>query len=79
MPHLPDLKNFKEVKKVLEEIRTINKKRQGFESGFISEEGIKAGHAGCVVGLGELIYRTGSGTSTRASRRALGSDTAPRR
>lgn len=41
LPHLPDLKNIKEVKKVLEEIRVINKKRQGFESGFISEEGIK--------------------------------------
>jgi N-acetylated-alpha-linked acidic dipeptidase len=31
----------KEIKKVLEEIRGINKKLQGFESGFISEEGLK--------------------------------------
>lgn len=38
---LPTLGHVKEIKKVLEEIRVINKKKQGFEGGFISEEGIK--------------------------------------
>lgn len=38
---MPPLKNIKEIKKVLEEIRSVNKKKQGFEGGFISEEGIK--------------------------------------
>jgi len=83
VPHLPDLKNLKEIKKVLEEIRTINKKRQGFESGFISEEGIKVRRNSPIgretTGRGCLLMiRTGSGTSTRESLPELGSDTAPR-
>lgn len=34
-------KKLKEIRKVLEEIRGINKRLQSFESGFISEKGIK--------------------------------------
>jgi len=37
----PPMKNIKEIKKVLLEIRGINQKLKGFEGGFISEEGIK--------------------------------------
>ena len=37
----PPMKKIKEIKKVLLEIRGINKKLKGFEGGFISEEGIK--------------------------------------
>lgn len=40
----PPLKNIKEIRKVLVEIRGINHKLKGFEGGFISEEGIKVGH-----------------------------------
>jgi N-acetylated-alpha-linked acidic dipeptidase len=39
-PRLPK-KKVAEIKKVLESIRAGNKKRQAFEGGFISEEGIK--------------------------------------
>ncbi|WVR07065.1 hypothetical protein IAU60_004104 [Kwoniella sp. DSM 27419] len=38
---IPDAKKAKEIKKVLLEIRAINKKLQHFEQGFISKEGIK--------------------------------------
>ena len=41
MPNLPKHGKMGEIKKVLEEIRGINKKLQYFEGGFISEEGIK--------------------------------------
>ena len=40
-PHMPPIKNIKEIKKVLLQIREINMKLKGFEGGFISEEGIK--------------------------------------
>lgn len=40
---IPPMKNMKKIKEVLKEIRAINKKKQGFEGGFISEEGIKVG------------------------------------
>lgn len=39
----PQLKGMKEIKKILLAIRAINKKKQGFEGGFITEEGIKVG------------------------------------
>jgi hypothetical protein len=39
-PKLPK-KKVAEIKKVLEAIRAGNKKRQAFEGGFISEDGIK--------------------------------------
>ncbi|OCF36828.1 membrane protein [Kwoniella heveanensis BCC8398] len=39
-PRLPSPSKLKEIKKVLKEIRSINKKLQHFEHGFISEEGI---------------------------------------
>jgi len=39
-PRLPK-KKVAEIKKVLEAIRAGNKKRQAFEGGFISEDGIK--------------------------------------
>lgn len=39
-PRLPK-KKVAEIKKVLEDIRAGNKKRQAFEGGFISEKGIK--------------------------------------
>ncbi|KAK4687379.1 N-acetylated-alpha-linked acidic dipeptidase, partial [Tremellales sp. Uapishka_1] len=41
MPALPSSRKMREIKKVLEEVRVINKKVQSFEWGFISEEGIK--------------------------------------
>jgi len=40
---IPQLKGMKEVRNILLEIRGINKKKQGFEGGFITEEGIKVG------------------------------------
>ncbi|KAK1922840.1 hypothetical protein DB88DRAFT_492893 [Papiliotrema laurentii] len=39
--HFPPVKNHKAIEKLLKEIRVINKKKQGFEGGFISEDGIK--------------------------------------
>ncbi|WWD17285.1 hypothetical protein CI109_101725 [Kwoniella shandongensis] len=44
LPHLPRLPNpdhVKDIKAVLKEIRAINKKLQHFESGFLSEKGLK--------------------------------------
>ena len=38
---IPNPKKMKEIKAVLKEIRGINRKLQGFEGGFISEDGLK--------------------------------------
>ena len=70
----PQLKGMKEIKKILLAIRAINKKKQGFEGGFITEEGIKVGRQRS-EGKTRLIGRTESGTSIKALRRARGSDT----
>jgi len=55
LPRLPPIKRIKEIKEVLAEIRGINKKLQGFESGFISEDGLKGRewykHKGVAPGL----------------------------
>ena len=73
-PHFPPVKNHKAIEKLLKEIRVINKKKQGFEGGFISEDGIKVGGV-----FGEaLTGRTASGTSIRGWRRVCGSGTALR-
>jgi hypothetical protein len=88
IPHipLPSKKKAEEIKAVLKEIRAINKKLQGFEGGFISEEGImvsrslrrveqgsRKGPSRWLVVLTDAVERTGSGTSTRGSRLVNGS------
>lgn len=78
-PHLPK-KKVEAIKKVLAELRAGNKKRQGFEGGFISEEGIKVSGDPRPAGVGSsircgrwlMVNRRGSGTSTRALLRAFG-------
>ncbi|WVF71481.1 hypothetical protein IAT40_006287 [Kwoniella sp. CBS 6097] len=54
-PNLPSSSKLKEIKKVLKEIRGINKKLQHFEHGFISEHGIEGRewykHKGVAPGL----------------------------
>ena len=70
---LPNLGHVKEIKKVLEEIRVINKKKQGFEGGFISEEGIKVRLIHGLLTVSD--HRTASGTSIREWRQVHGWDT----
>ncbi|WVW83943.1 hypothetical protein I302_105966 [Kwoniella bestiolae CBS 10118] len=41
IPKLPSPEKLKEIKKVLKEVRVVNKKLQHFEYGFISEKGLK--------------------------------------
>jgi hypothetical protein len=72
-PKMPK-KKIAEIKKVLQALRIGNKKRQAFEGGFISEEGIKVS-----TSLGsKLTGRSESGTSTRGLLRVCGSGTALR-
>lgn len=62
-------KTIAEIKKVLQALRVGNKKRQAFEGGFISEEGIKVCPRGVVRWL---MVRSESGTSTRGLLRVFG-------
>lgn len=76
-------KKLKEIKKVLEEIRSINKRLQSFESGFISEDGIKVNLDPGTCSLLHAVWkankgRIASGTNTRASLPVNGLDTALR-
>lgn len=52
-PELPK-KRLEAIKKVLAELRAGNKKRQAFEGGFISEQGIKVGSV--IFSLGSFCY-----------------------
>jgi hypothetical protein len=63
-------KTIAEIKKVLQALRVGNKKRQAFEGGFISEEGIKV----CPWDVVRwLMNRSASGTSTRGLLQVFGS------
>jgi hypothetical protein len=72
-PRPSELKHMKEIKRLLEEIRLINKKKQGFEGGFITEEGIKVSHIRALRNVRSAhVCRSVNGTSTRVSLRDYG-------
>ena len=72
-PRLPK-KKVAEIKKVLEDIRAGNKKRQAFEGGFISEKGIKV-CSRCRVRWPNLTNRNESGISIKSLLLVYGSGT----